>query len=202
MATTKKTHTTKKNTKAKARPLTWKFYTVSVGIFVISVSVVIVIALLASHYIATQQSKERLARIQDIYKSLDLGDNYLLQTSNVFGDKRVYGSDASRTQSSEADYVHAGTVIDTVADLDAKIKAAGFTFVEEPYAGSVFKQYHYKSDNGAYVRLTVSSKVYDDAVFNAAVIDKNSTENLIAKYDTNAGPSNVVIKVNLDDNNE
>ena len=218
MATTKKTtHTTKKTTVkkapaksaatkknakvAKAKPLTWRFYVVTVGIFLVAVASVVVIALFTSSVITKNTTQARLDRINGIYASLNVGDSYRLTHSNVFGDKRVYEWDAGRTYSSEIEYVHGDTVSNTVADLDQKIKAAGFVKFDEPYPGSTSIQYHYKSAKGEYVRLTVGSKPYNDAWANATAM-KQEVPQSVYDMDKNAGPSQVILKVNLDDNNE
>jgi len=218
MATTKKTPITKKTpvkknttvSKAKAAPkkaprLTWRFYAVTIGIFLVAVTTVVVVAYLAAGVVAKQNNQARLDRINTIYASLNIGDEYTVTRSNVFGDKRPYewGGDAGkgRTYSSEIDYLRGDSVSNTVADLDGKIKAAGFTFVDEPYPGSTNVQYHYKSKDGEYIRLTVSSKQYNDAWRNASAMKQEVPESVYA-MDKNAGPSEVVLKVNLDDNNE
>lgn len=219
MATQKKTHTTKKSpvkktaakktaaqkgkAVAKARPLTWRFYAVAIGIFVIAVSTMIVIALFTSSVAARYAAQERLERINTIYSTLNLDNSYTSTYTNIFGDKRPYDTDKSRTQSSQVDYVHADTVSNTVAELDTKIKAAGFTFVGEPYPGSNFTQYHYKSAEGEYIRLNVQSKPYYDAYQNAMLMNEGKeVPQAVYDMDKNAGPSEVTIKVNLDDNNE
>jgi len=207
MATTKKTPTTKKlsstkSAKATVRPWSWRFSIITIGIYTIAVATAVVIALSASQLITTHKNQARLDRIETVYSSINLDDSYRIENSNVFGDKRVYEWDKGRTYSSSIEYVHADTVANTTADLDAKIKSAGFAFTEEPYPGSVYKQYHYKSVNGEYVRLTVSSKPYDDAVYNAFIMDKNLSGINLDAIDKNVGPSKVTIKVNLDDNNE
>lgn len=208
MATTKKTHapkkvsvTVKSRKRVKSLPQTWRFYVVSIGIFLVAVTAVVVIGLLTSHYLVSKVNQARLNRIEGVYTSLHLDDSYSVSRANVFGDKRVYDSDKSRTYSSEIDYLHADTVSNTIAQLDAKIKSAGFMFFDEPYPGSAQVQYHYKSADGEYIRLTVSSKPYDDAWQNSMLMSKEAPKNLDS-IDTNAGPARVVIKVNLDDNNE
>ena len=144
----------------------------------------------------------RLERIESIYASLEIDeDAYRLDAKNVFGSKRVYDYDKDRTYSSSVTYLHGDTVSATAEELDAKIKAAGFEYIDEPYPGSVYKQYHYKSEKGEYIRLTVSSKPYDDAWQNSSLLNK-SVPDLADDFDTNQGPSTVIIKVNLDDNNE
>jgi hypothetical protein len=199
MATTKKTTTSKKKLiPAKARPVTWKFYVVSIGIFLVAVTSVVVIALLASHSIASQQMGDRYNRIQNIYSSLKLDDSYNVETANVFGDKRTFNKDDKRTFSSEVVYIKAANVKETLADADAKIKASGFKFVKEPSPTSFAPIYDYKSDDGEYLRLRVSSKPYFDAVRNTLIMNSEYSEDL-KTMDKNAGPSNVSIKVNLDD---
>ena len=209
MATTKNTPKTKKslsksarNAKNSARPWTTRFSVLTVGIYTIAVTSVIVGALFASSTLMAQHNQTRLERIQAIYNSLELGDAYQVKDADVFGDKRVYNHDKSRTYSSSIEYYHADTVSNTVADLESKIKAAGFAFDNEPYPGAASTQYHYKSSKGEYIRVTVSSKVYDDALTNALIVDKNASNSKLDALDKNAAPSNVIIKVNLNDNNE
>lgn len=205
MATTKKKPTTKKtSTKSSKsskgpRRLTWRFYVVTIGIFLVAVATVVVLAYLTAGIVAKQNNQARYDRISDIYTSLKIGEDYRVENVNVFGDKRVYDWDKSRTYSSAIEYTHGDTVSNTVAELDEKIKAAGFTFVDEPYPGSTGVQYHYKSKDGEYVRLTVESKPFWDAVINATVMNEKPST---AAMDKNAGPAKVTVKVNLDDNNE
>lgn len=198
--TKKTTKTTKATKKAKARPLTWRFYVVTIGIFLVSVAAVVVLALFTAQAFIRHQEQARLDRINAIYASLNLDDTYVPVYTNVFGDKRVYEWDKDRSYSSVINYVKADTVSNTVAELDAKIKAAGFGFIDEPYPGTTSTQYHYKSPNGEYIRLTVASKPYWDATSNASIMNQ-SLDNFDS-MDTNAGPAKVIIKVNLDDNNE
>lgn len=148
--------------------------------------------------------QSRLERIEAIYASLNLDpDAYAVTSYDVFGDKRPYDYDKSRSKASAVEYVHADAVGATVAELDEKIKSAGFAYLEEPYPGSAIKQYHYKSDKNEYVRLTVVSKPYWDAIRNDAILNKSFGELVTPdSFDTNMAPSNVTIKVNLDDNNE
>ncbi|MDB5159769.1 MAG: exported protein of unknown function [Candidatus Saccharibacteria bacterium] len=165
---------------------------------------VVLLATLGVLTIAVRANNDaRLYRINQIYASLgiDTNDKYILQRQNVFGDKRVYSYDKGRTYSSEKDYIRAASVDATAKELDTAVKAAGFSFIGQPYAGSTETQYHYKSAKGEYVRITVTSKLRDDAFQNSLLMDGKFSD-ADFKIDPNAGPSNVVIKVNLDDNNE
>lgn len=185
----------------------YKFGTVVSRKLLILVCVVAALSLVLLGWVGVNawnnaQVKGRLSRIEHIYSSLNLDqDNYAISSYQVFGDKRPYDYDKSRTESSAITYIHGDTVSNTAAELDAKIKASGFAFIDEPYAGSVQKQYHYKSSKGEYIRLTVSSKPYDDAWQNSSAMNQ-SMPDLPDGFDTNQGPVNVTIKVNLDDNNE
>ena len=206
MATTKKKTTPKKlstakNAKNAARPWTMRFSILTIGIYAIAIATIVIAAFFVANEVTAQKYEARYTRIQDIYSSLKLDDSFRVERANVFGEKRIHDNDKNRTVSSSVEYVHGDSVSNTVAKLDEKIKAAGFMFIDEPQKGSVFTQYHYKSADGEYIRLSVSSKPYDDATTNAYVMDKDTTD-IINMLDKNAGPSNIVIKVNLDDNNE
>lgn len=178
-----------------------KFFSVSIGIFVMAVSVVVVMALLTSDYIIGKGSETREARINDIYASLNLDDTYNFSDKAIFGEKRVYSWDSGRTESSSMEFLRGDTVSNTVADADARIKAAGFSFIDEPYQGSPEVQYHYRSAAGEYIRLTVTSKIYRDSLENARIMNSDQIT-ATSSIDKNSGPSHVLIKVNLDDNNE
>jgi len=209
MATTKKTTPVKKSlskstkgSKNTARPWTWRFSIVAIGIYTIAVASLVLGAFAASHIMVAEKNTERLNRINDIYSSLNIDDSYQVVGTDIFGDKRVYEWDKGRTYSSSIRYVRGDTVSNTFADLDKRIKDAGYTFVDDPYPGSVSKQYHYKTDKGEYIRMTVSSKAYNEMWQNATIMNKEVTAEMLDTFDKNAGPASVIIKVNLDDNNE
>lgn len=143
----------------------------------------------------------RLNRINAIYSSIQLPANIYSEVDNVFGDKRPYDHDHSRSMSSAKTFVVAKTVNDTFAVMDKAIKAAGDVQFEEAYPGSVSKEYHYKTSKGEYVRLNVESKLRLDAFQNAYWMTGKFPDGY-AKIDPNAGPAIVTLKVNLDDNNE
>jgi len=143
----------------------------------------------------------RKDRIEEIYSKIPIPEKRGFYQEDIFGDKRPYDYDASRSKSSSIRFVIAANVDETFSNFDTLIRNAGFKFVAEPYPGAVQKQAHYKNDKGEYIRLTVSSKVRDDAGSNELLMKGDFSEDFF-KIDANAGPSNVVIKVNLDDNNE
>ncbi len=201
---TKRASSKRTTKKAVARPLTWRFYVVTIGIFVLAVSATVGLGLFMVKVAESQQAavmSHRYARIANIYDKLELGDKYEVTKSAVFGEKRFYKEDSSRTYASSKEYVHGDSVLNTVTELDTKIKAAGFDFIGEPYPGSKYTEYHYKSAKGEYIRLTVSSKPRDDAIRNDVAMNRESSA-AVLDMDANTGPANVIIKVNLDDNNE
>lgn len=143
----------------------------------------------------------RKDRITAIYKSLNLSGDYQLHSTDIFGNKRVYNWDKSRTYSSSQTYERGADVKTTVAELRKAIQAAGFNYFEEPYPGSTFTELHFKSVQNEYLRLNVSSELRDDSLQDDELMTHTISPATIS-LDPNAGPSNVTIKVNLDDNNE
>lgn len=173
-------------------------------VWFIAIFSLIVFASWAITSIINANNQARLDRIEAIYAKLQLNsDEYPITKIDVFGDKKGYSADAERTKSSTVQYVHGNTVTETFAELDKKIRDAGFEFVDEPNPSATSKQYVYKSNKNEYLRLTVSSKLYDDAMRNTALMKQDFTAAVEeASKNSNAGPSNITIKVNLDDNNE
>jgi len=147
--------------------------------------------------------KERILGIYDSLNLTSISDDYAVPvTDNVFGDRRVYDWDKSRTFSSERDYIRKADVQSTASELDKAIKAAGYSFYEERYPGSLQKTPTYKSAKGEYIRVTISSKARDDDLWNKLLMNSDISKDEADAVDPNSGPSNVQIKVNLDDNNE
>jgi len=166
----------------------------------IAAAVIVIIAAVSAPPLVTATTNAiRLARINAIYNSLNLGPDYIPSSSIVFGDKRVYSWDKSRTYSSAKVYMRQADVDTTVAELRPKIEAAGFKYFEEPYPGSAQVELHFKSADNHYIRLTVFS-AHRNSVAQADDMA------LLAAYDAThspkEAPSTVQIKVNLDDNNE
>lgn len=152
---------------------------------------------LIDRMIVARTNQTRLDQITNIYTSFALGDPYRIARSDVFGDKRVYGWDAGRTYSSVMEYGHNDTPQNTITDLKKKIEAAGFKQFDTVYAESANPQYHFKNDQGQYVRVTVTSRYVQDAII-YGIYDNGDP--LVNHKDE--APTYVTIKVNLDDNNE
>ena len=143
---------------------------------------------------------ERLTRIQSIYSSLQLGNDYRPSNIDVFGDKRPYEGHpefaTGRSHSSKIEYGHNDTPSNTRADLRKKIETAGFKWIDEVYEQSVAPQDHYKNDDGEYIRVTVQSARVQHNILYGLTSDEP-----MAQYKDEA-PTYVTTKVNLDDNNE
>jgi hypothetical protein len=168
----------------------------ALGIFILVIGIATVLYL---YPIINNNLREN--RIRAIYTSFHLSDTYIPTRDSIFGDKRVYSWDKGRSYSSSKQYYRGANVDVTVADVKKAITDAGFTYFEEPYPGATFTELHFKSAHNEYVRLTVSSKLRDDAIQNKTIMGAQPTATDLAT-NPNAGPANVTIKVNLDDNNE
>lgn len=165
------------------------------------ISTIIIIGLIIFLYITpTVNNNMRKNRITSIFNSLALDNQkYTITYESIFGDKRVYEWDSSRSYSSVRTYVRGANIDTTVEELKQLIAKTDFKFYEEPYPGSTDFMYIYKSPSNEYLRISVSSKSRQDEFFNRYNMGL-STDNITIS--PNAGPSNVTIKVNLDDNNE
>lgn len=144
-------------------------------------------------------NKSRLDRIERIYNSLKLGDEYRVAKSDVFGDKRIYSWDESRTYASTVEYGHNDTTANTFADLTTKLKAAGFSQFEDIYGGMA-RQLHFKNTQNEYVRVSVVPKDWQDTIIYGTATPNDMPATL--ENPSSASPVYVTIKVNLDDNNE
>ncbi len=169
-----------------------------------SLILILVVSLAAITYFyiyPITNNKIREDRINAIFSSLKLSDQYMLQRESIFGEKVPYDWDKSRSHSSYRTYIRAANVDTTVTELKKSIEAAGFTYFNEPYPGSLQIQYHFKSQKNEYLRLYVSSKRRDDVIENRALMKLPLTDEDL-RIDSNTGPSSISIRVNLDDNNE
>lgn len=144
-------------------------------------------------------NKNRVNTIEQVLTDLKLGDSYRVAKADIFGDKRVYSWDKSRTYASSAEYAHNDTTTNTFADLKSKAEAAGFTQIDDVYGG-IARQLHFKNGDDTYLRVSVIPKAWQDAI----VYGSSSTEqNEISINDmANASPVYVTLRINLDDNNE
>jgi len=148
----------------------------------------------------TVNNSIRKDKITSIFNSLKLDDQkYTLTYESIFGDKKIYEWDSGRSYSSTRTYIRGANVDITVAELKQAITKTDFKFYQEPYPGSANFMYIYKSPKKEYLRVSVSSKTRQDDFFNRYRMGL-PTENITTS--PNTGPSNVTIKVNLDDNNE
>lgn len=187
---TKQTSQSKKNRKYLSKE---KLALVSAIVFII----VSLTAVTMRFAIPTAVNEARKNRIAAMYEKIDLGSDYLVQSQDIFGEKRPYEWDKSRSYSSSKELVRGKNVDETVKDLQEHVTKAGFTLIDHPYP----YQWQYKSDDAVYVRFNVLSKPRMEYIQNQSLMGKDvgSASNQI---DSNTGPSLVTLKVNLDDNNE
>ncbi len=142
-------------------------------------------------------SAQRKNRILETYAKINLGDDYIVQSQNIFGEKKLYEWDTSRTYSSSEELIRGADVDTTVSDLQGHITRAGFTLVDHPYPF----QWQYKSNDNIYIRFNVDSKPRMEYAQNQSLMGK-SFDPTFNNISPDAGPSLVTLKVNLDDNNE
>ncbi len=166
-------------------------------VFLLSVIVLIIaaLAIITIRFTVPQiVNQSRKHRIETVYNQINVGSDYIVQSSDIFGEKRKYDWDTSRTYSSSIHYIRGANVDTTVSDLQKHIEAAGFALIDHPYPF----QWQYKSKDNVYVRFDAESKPRMDYFQNLQLMNKP-----VGAYDdTNTGPTNVTLKVNLDDNNE
>jgi hypothetical protein len=186
--------------KQKSKPHKNKVSSSKEKILLISVIVFIVVSLLAITLyvlIPKMMSESRKNRILDTYAKINLGDEYAVQSQNIFGEKQVYSWDKSRTYSSSEELIRGKNVDNTVQELQTHILKAGFKLIDHPYP----YQWQYKSNDNIYVRFNVLSKPRMEYIQNQSLMGE-TIDMSASKIDPNTGPSLVTLKVNLDDNNE
>lgn len=140
---------------------------------------------------------ERENRIAAIYNGLNLDDSYQVDYANVFGEKRAYPWDSSRTMASSVSYGRNAGRDATFADINTRIVNAGFEQIEGPNYGEVARQDHYTNEFGEFIRVSIETRAQRDASVYGT--EAPSPDSIAA--DKN-GPVYVTIRVNLDDNNE
>ena len=167
-----------------------KIFLLTILVLIIAALAVITLRLVIPHTL----TEARKHRIEATYSAINLGNDYIVQSKDIFGEKRVYDWDKSRSYSSSIHYIRSANVDATVQDIQKHVEAAGFTLIDHPYPF----QWQYKSKENVYVRFDVLSKPRMDYFQNLQLMGKP-----VDNYDDmNTGPSNVTLKVNLDDNNE
>ncbi len=170
--------------------------------YILLVAIIAAVVLVFTVIIPIINNNNRKQRILAVYSSLNIDTGkYGLVSEDIFGDKKVYPEDHSRTRSSSRQYIRNASVDTTVSEMRSIIEKAGFKFFEEPYPGSSFTELHFKSNDGVYIRLNVSSKTRDDFISTKLRMGTTPTDADL-QMEANAAPSNVTVKVNLDDNNE
>jgi len=142
-------------------------------------------------------ANERRDHITSIYEHLHLDSSYRVQSADIIGPKIPYSWDSGRSFASSMTYTRNAGREETFADLDKRIKVAGFTKIAGPDYGEVAKQNHYVNSMGEYIRVSIETKAFHDAIAFRHGYPKPGSP---AQIET--GPVYVYIKVNIDDNNE
>lgn len=190
------------STKQKRRTRSKKSSAVIAVLFTIGAAALIVFGSWGIRSIIEANNQSRIDRIEAIYTSLKLNNAYAITGQEIFGEKKQYAANSDKTYASWTSYVHTDTVDATYAEIDSQITSAGFERVEDPEAGAVITQATYMSKKGEYIKVSVASKPFADAFEGASSMDKEVLSKIAEQYDINAGPSNVIIYVNLDTNSQ
>ena len=165
---------------------------VFLGFILVSLS-----ALALTGAVVAHNNNQRLDRINTIYTDLELDDSYRVADSNIFGDKRAYDWGEGRTFASSLSFGRNANRIETFDDLKTHIEAAGFEQIEGPNYGDIARQDHYRSAQGEYIRVSIDTKAWHDAILYGTSAPQPGSDTA-----TKTGPVYITIKVNLDDNNE
>jgi hypothetical protein len=186
----------KSPTKVVKTPITPKHVLFSIAIAVVVAGSIYLLTTYAGKVFYEQP---RAVRVHEIYHSLNLPKTYIYQSGQIAGEERFYNQDGTRSWSSYQYYYRGASLSQTVTELDLAITKAGFTFFEQPRKEAPEVQRHYKNDRGEYVRITAYSKPRAEYYQNTHIMGESTTKNTI---DPDTGPIVVIIKVNLDTNNE
>lgn len=182
---------TKKNQKKKQ---TAKQSNTLVVLIIIIVAAVLVVGL--AYAVPAIVHKSRATHVKSIVSSLELDESYIKQKEFIYGDKRPNGLNGDKDKTAYVSYVRGENVDATVSDLRQKIEAAGFKFERDKNPNGAIVHYQFRSASGEVLYLSVSSKLRNDAIQNAALMGRNiDTSNSV---NTNAGPSEVTIKIDID----
>ena len=163
-----------------------------VGFILVSLSIFAVVETRTAYL-----EHQRETRIAEIYEDLELDDTYRVADVSIFGEKKKYSWDEERTHASVVSYGRDADRSETFDDIQRRLESAGFRQIESPDYGNVGRQDHYTNDAGEFVRVSVDTVAWHNAMLYGTQIPNRSSD---AANET--GPVYVTIKVNLDDNNE
>ena len=144
----------------------------------------------------------RAARVHEIYASLQLSDDYVYQTGAIAGERRLYKQDGTRSWSSYQTYLRGASLTQTVKELNDSIIKAGFKQIWQSENASVIAERRYVNDKQEYIRFKAESKLRLEYYQNSYLMGLDTATIQKNAIDPESGPIRVMIKVNLDDNNE
>ena len=140
----------------------------------------------------------RVARITEVFRSLELSDEYVFQTGENGANQHNFTPEGKRDWTSYASYLRGASVEQTQADLDKKLTAVGFRHVRDSHLdrkGTTGKVY--ENDRGEYFYVTIFSKQYNDYLQNAVLMDQQPDPEGLRHIDTEAGPVEILMKLNI-----
>lgn len=92
-------------------------------------------------------------------------------------------------------FVYGATVSETSDKMKSIAENAGWKFERDAFPEGAGREFHFKNDRGHFLIVSISSKLRDDATFNANAM--NQDDSTVISMDMNAGPTNVYVYLNL-----
>lgn len=140
----------------------------------------------------------RGSRIAEVFRSLDLNDEYIYQTGENAAQQRAFKSDGHRDWTSFATYLRGASLDETKAELDQRATNAGFRFVRSSHEGTTgITGAVYESERKEYLYVTVSSKQRNDYLQNALLMQRETPAEELAAINASEGPVEVLIKLDI-----
>lgn len=140
----------------------------------------------------------RGTRIAEVFRSLDLNDEYIYQTGENAAQQRAFKSDGHRDWTSFATYLRGASLDETMREVDQRATTAGFQFVRNAHEGSTgVTGAVYRSERNEYLYVTVSSKQRNDYLQDALLMQREASPDELAAIDVSEGPVEVLIKLDI-----
>ena len=137
---------------------------------------------------------QRQQEVMSIYQDLKLDETYRLDDMDVYTSTVADTSDSKHGQTSSITYGRNADRQATFADLEKRIKAAGFTKVDNPDHGELARQDHYENDDGEVIRVSIETAAWHEAMLYGTELPTPQS-----KQANIEGPVYITIKVGLGD---
>lgn len=167
-------------------------------IIISSILIVALITISCLYIVPAINSNIRKNRIITIMNSIKIDDQKCyFRGEYLRGKVMSLDTTVSNGTTYTRDYACNMKVDTTVAYIKSLASQAGLIYVNDPYPGSAVPTLDYKTTKNEYIRISMSSKLRDDAFYNRYNMGiSTSTPDLDEMV--NSGPTNVMFLLNLD----